>query len=80
MLLELFAAETGMVPDELIGNLGDTHIYENQMLGVDEQLSRDGYAILPTIKINHSNILAGQFDYTIADYRSCDVIKFPLSN
>jgi len=80
MLLELFAAETGMLPDELIGNLGDTHIYENQMLGVDEQLSRDGYAILPTIKINHSNILAGQFDYTIADYRSCDVIKFPLSN
>jgi len=35
LLLEIIAKTVNMVPDELIGNLGDCHIYENQI----EQIS-----------------------------------------
>ena len=41
LLLTMIADEVNMVPDELIGNLGDCHIYLNQMDGVKEQLGRD---------------------------------------
>lgn len=40
LLLELLGHVHNMVPDELIGNLGDTHIYLNQVDGVEEQLKR----------------------------------------
>ena len=39
----MIAEVVGMVPDELIGDLGDTHIYMNHMDAVNEQLSRNGY-------------------------------------
>jgi thymidylate synthase len=41
LLLEIIAKEVNMVPDELIGNLGDAHIYLNQIDGVKEQIGRD---------------------------------------
>jgi len=41
LLLELLAKMTNMVPDELIGNLGDCHIYSNQIDGCKEQIGRD---------------------------------------
>ena len=40
LLLEIIAKEVNMVPDELIGNLGDTHIYSNQVDGCLEQIGR----------------------------------------
>jgi thymidylate synthase len=41
LLLEIIAKIVNMVPDELIGNLGDTHIYSNQIDGVKEQIGRE---------------------------------------
>jgi hypothetical protein len=41
LLLEIIAKAVNMVPDELIGNLGDSHIYLNQVEGVKEQIGRD---------------------------------------
>jgi thymidylate synthase len=41
LLLEIIAKTVNMVPDELIGNLGDCHIYLNQIEGVKEQLGRE---------------------------------------
>jgi thymidylate synthase len=41
LLLEIIAKIVNMVPDELIGNLGDTHIYLNQVEGCKEQIGRD---------------------------------------
>jgi len=41
LLLEILAKIANMVPDELIGSLGDTHIYLNQLDGVKEQIGRD---------------------------------------
>ena len=40
LLLEIIAKIVNMVPDELIGNLGDCHIYLNQIEGVKEQIGR----------------------------------------
>jgi thymidylate synthase len=45
LLLEIIAKEVNMVPDELIGNLGDCHIYINQIDGVKEQLTRESYQL-----------------------------------
>jgi thymidylate synthase len=41
LLLTMIADEVNMVPDVLIGHLGDCHIYLNQMDGVKEQIGRD---------------------------------------
>ena len=41
LLLEIIAKLANMVPDELIGNLGDCHIYLNQIDGVKEQIGRE---------------------------------------
>jgi thymidylate synthase len=40
LLLEIIAKSVGMIPDELIGNLGDCHIYSNQIDGVLENIGR----------------------------------------
>ncbi len=40
LLLEIIAKEVNMVPDELIGNLGDTHIYLNHIEQAQEQIGR----------------------------------------
>jgi thymidylate synthase len=41
LLLEIIAKEVNMVPDELIGNLGDTHLYLNHIEQSKEQIGRD---------------------------------------
>jgi len=41
LLLEIIAKMVNMVPDELIGNLGDCHIYTNQIDGIKEQIGRE---------------------------------------
>jgi len=41
LLLEIIAKEVNMVPDELIGNLGDTHLYSNHIEQAKEQIGRD---------------------------------------
>ena len=41
LLLEIIAKMVNMVPDELIGNLGDVHIYSNQIEGCKEQIGRE---------------------------------------
>ena len=51
LLLEIIAKAVGMVPDELIGNLGDVHLYENHITQAKEQLTREPMP-LPTLNIN----------------------------
>jgi thymidylate synthase len=48
LLLEIIAKEVGMIPYELIGNLGDCHIYNNHINGLKEQLTREPY-LLPKL-------------------------------
>jgi thymidylate synthase len=51
LLLEILAKITNMVPDELIGNLGDTHLYLNHVEQAKEQIGREPYP-LPKLNIN----------------------------
>ncbi len=41
LLLEIIAREVNMVPDELIGNLGDVHLYSNHIEQAKEQIGRE---------------------------------------
>jgi thymidylate synthase len=54
LLLEIIAKEVNMVPEELIGNLGDTHLYLNHIEQAKEQILRTPYE-LPKIKITERN-------------------------
>jgi thymidylate synthase len=40
LLLEIIAKEVNMVPKELIGNLGDVHLYSNHIEQAKEQIGR----------------------------------------
>ena len=51
LLLEIIATSVNMVPDELIGNLGDVHLYSNHIEQAKKQISREPYP-LPTLNIN----------------------------
>jgi thymidylate synthase len=50
MLLSLLADEVNMIPEELIGNLGDTHLYSNHIDQSEEQISREPKPYLPKLK------------------------------
>ena len=78
-LLCLIAEEVNMIPDQLIGNLGDVHLYSNHIDQAMEQISREMYD-LPTISFSNVNILDGEFDYEVHDYKYHPSIKAPLSN
>ena len=54
LLLEIIAKEVNMIPDELIGNLGDTHLYSNHIEQAKEQISRTPYD-LPKVEITERN-------------------------
>jgi len=78
-LLLLLCEETGYEPGELVGNLGDTHLYSNHIEQATTQCGRQSYN-LPTIKLSNVDILNGEFDYEIIGYESHPSIKAPLSN
>jgi thymidylate synthase len=86
LLLEIIAKEVNMIPDELIGNLGDTHLYSNHIEQAKEQISREPYS-LPTITLPSSlQPNSGNWDklvfedFYLNDYQSHPIIKAPLSN
>jgi len=54
LLLEIIAREVNMIPDELIGNLGDVHLYSNHIEQAKEQISRTPFE-LPSVKITERN-------------------------
>ena len=41
LLLEIIAKSVNMIPDELIGNLGDVHLYSNHVEQAKEQIGRE---------------------------------------
>jgi thymidylate synthase len=80
MLLTLLAEEVDMVPDMLIGSLGDTHLYSNHVEQAKQQIEREPYVHLPKIKLGNIDILSGEFEYELIDYIHHPPIKAPLSN
>jgi thymidylate synthase len=92
LLLVILGKMVNMIPDELIANMGDCHIYSNQIDGVKEQLTREPYQ-LPTLKINSGNenwhlleldevlnTLDPSITFKLENYQSHPIIKLPLSN
>jgi len=90
LLLELIAKEVNMVPEELIGNLGDVHLYNNHLEQAKEQISRSSFE-LPKLKMNpiflanleHKGLdeaVNGQVNFELENYQCHPSIKTPLSN
>jgi len=86
LLLEIIAKEVNMVPDELIGNLGDTHLYLNHIEQAKEQIGRETFELptlnqFPTYEGTRPSIESYVIgDFTLNDYQSHPSIKAPLSN
>ena len=86
LLLTILAKEVNMVPDELITNMGDCHIYLNQIDGVKEQLTREPFELptlnpFPTYEGSRPSIESYVIgDFTLKNYQSHPTIKMPLSN
>jgi len=79
LLLMMIADEVGMVPDELIGNLGDTHIYLNHIEQAKEQIGREPME-LPTVHVRDGIFCSSVNDVILENYNSHPSIKAPLSN
>jgi len=86
LLLEIIAREVNMVPDELIGNLGDVHLYLNHVEQAKEQIGREPFE-LPRLGMDYRE---GEYnknlkdfvpdDFYLTNYQSHQAIKAPLSN
>ena len=85
LLLTMIADEVNMVPDQLIGNLGDVHLYKDHIEQAKEQISRTPYE-LPTVKLGHLGSILENIsvvdlsDFKIENYQFHPSIKAPLSN
>jgi thymidylate synthase len=93
-LLEIIAREVNMIPEELIGSLGDTHLYLNHLDQAREQISREPME-LPRLNFNtewwdkpfFEAVKLDAFckclleeDIQLSNYKSHPAIKAPLSN
>ena len=79
LLLMMIADEMNMVPDQLIGNLGDVHLYSNHIEQAKEQIQRQGFD-LPTVHVRDGIYCSSIGDVLLFDYQSHPAIKAPLSN
>jgi thymidylate synthase len=89
LLLEMIAKEVDMIPDELIGNLGDVHLYKNHIEQAKEQINREPFS-LPILKLSSGHNLRAALkgkdneieysDFMLINYKSHPPIKAPLSN
>jgi thymidylate synthase len=86
LLLEIIAKEVNMVPDELIGNLGDVHLYSNHIEQAKEQITRESYPLPKLGEIPDYLCMKDNWecyepsDFTLENYESHPTIKAPLSN
>ncbi len=84
LLLEILAREVNMIPDDLIGNLGDVHLYSNHIEQAKEQISREPFKNLPRLKILNTDVddVAHYeiLDFELCGYESHSSIRAPISN
>ncbi len=80
LLLHLLAKESNLQEGKLIGFLGDTHIYENHVEGMHEQLARTPTA-LPQIQTeNFTSIFDWKHeDSTVENYNPAPRIVFEIA-
>lgn len=76
LLLMLLGKEVNMIPDELIGNLGDVHLYGNHIEQASEQIKREPYK-LPKVDLDFD---FQYWDGYIVDWAKIDISKIRLIN
>ena len=81
LLLHMMAAQTGYEVGDFVHTIGDTHIYNNHVAQITEQLSRPMHP-LPKLWLNPD--VKSIFDYTmddikVLDYESEAPIKAPVA-
>ena len=88
LLLIIIGKEVNMVPDELVGNLGDVHLYRNHIKQAEEQIRRNPYELPKILIKDHVDpkdfgsiipILRPK-DFILDGYECHETIKAPLSN
>lgn len=80
ILTHMLAKEVGLEVGELIGSLGDVHIYENAVDNLKEQIKREPLS-LPKLWLNPDKDI---FSYTVddvklIDYQSHDALKAKMA-
>lgn len=87
LLLHIVARMTNKIPHELIGSLGNTHIYNNHIEQVKEQLSRTPHK-LPQLELpsnaDYSNIdsflkSVKTSDFKLLNYEHDAPLKYPMA-
>jgi thymidylate synthase len=83
LLLEIIAKVVNMVPGELIGNLGDTHLYNNHIEQAKEQIGRD-LTCDERIELASTDIHFDPFDFGVgiqasdeSIHKICDLYGVP---
>ena len=85
LLLTILAEALDMIPDMLVGSLGDTHLYKNHIQQATIQIERSSFE-LPSIRIDYEGDLIKDIEHVDVDvvklenYQSHESIKAPLSN
>lgn len=74
LLTLMVAQQTGLEPGEFVWTGGDTHIYDNHIEQVTEQLSRDPYPY-PTLRFTRTP--ESIFDYQFEDFELVDYQHHP---
>ena len=74
LLTHLVAQQTGLEVGDFVWTGGDTHIYDNHVEQVSEQLGREPYP-LPTLRILRTPPTI--FDYTLDDFEVVDYQHHP---
>ena len=83
LLLTIIGEMVNMIPDQLIGSLGDTHLYLNHLRQASKQITREPFD-LPSVEVKLPE--SGKLEdltldhIMLHDYEAHDVIKAPLSN
>lgn len=88
LLLNIIAKMTNKIPYELIGNLGDTHIYKNHIDVVKEQLKRTPHKlptlVMPNVDYQNMNIdevlkSVKTSDFKLENYIHDEPLKAPMA-
>src|SRR5690606_38059880 len=82
ILVHMVAQVVNMVPEKFVWVGGDVHIYDNQIDGVCEQLTREPVELHPRVELNKA--VTSLFDFTfediaVVDYEPLPAIKFPAA-
>lgn len=82
LLTHMMSNVVGMLPDKLIGSLGDCHIYMNHISAVQEQLKRKGCCKLPSLEMKRKVEDIDDFkfeDFEVKGYKPDGIIKAQLN-